>query len=851
MGAKYLPFMYILNAVFIMSVYPFFNYIIGKSNTDTIFYILSTLFGGVLLFVSLLMLAQKPLIIVYPIVFTLFALYTVFFTSHFNSYLCDFFDTLQSKRLLPVIFGITILGSIYGGFLIPIITNTFKNPVCFFFIWLFLLVIINIIVLYNRKYRTFNRVLNLNPKDEGIFKNFYETLKLIKNSNFMQITLFAGFIFQILITALNIKSNTIFASTRLFPDTSSLLEFYGRLEGWFAVVAFVIQVFILPKIIPFMGVGALNIIISSFILITFNSLIFGGSSLILVFAVLARFNGSAIYRYIEPTTTNLILNALGPMQKTRIQSISNCFLEQIGPIIGGLIYTIFPLKANLIFFIIAIIYFVFTFMQKGTYTRELIKLIKGQNFALFKNASEGTKRFSQKVIKVLVENITGNDIDKTIISAELLSDILGKRALPIFCMVIPHASNELQAVLLQIFKKIGLKSPSVLEKVIERLEDEDAMVQKEAIFALDTLDDKDEFVFKVAPLINTVNKEVEPFAAVYLLNRESAESFHADSIKLIEERLLSNDSKTTLYALLTLKKPHCEIISALITLLSGYHKTQKEAARVLINLLDISNENYLWKEYLPRIRLYIKSPVRKVRLFIYKVFQRFGELDSGEILNGLSDPYKKIREISQEIIISKGSFDIKLKEFINKSRQSTSPYMCESLLYIEACRGIKDGSCNILDLIYLSLINSAKELEKLVYCEQYFKGYDDFLLFTVMLKDRFQFFRETSINLLELIEGADIISTIKIGLLSKDKRKRANALETLENLKIKGIKKVVKLLELLISDLPNCEKLQLIKGFVNIEPESFEIFINQFLESKDPWERQISILAYNAYKKRV
>ena len=848
-GAEYLAPMFTISAVFVIIIFPFYNYFSNKFNPSQIFYLFSAVFSGLLILTNLVLLLVEPPKLIYPFLLIFFAIYSAFFYTHFASYLTAFFDTMQSKRLLSSIFSAFILGTIIGGFLLPILLEFPKGINLLLGLWVLILAIVNILVFKNQKNSTLEAVPE---EEEGFFASVKNNFNIVKKSSFIKFTLLAVLINGVLIAGADIISNTIFASH--FTETESLIAFYGVLEGGISITALLLQFFVVPSLIRFSGIKALNLVLPILFLFSFAGLAFL-PTLIFYFAIFNRFNISASAEYIEPTAQSLLLNALIPKQKTQVLTLSGGFIEPLGPIIAGILLTVLMTvfaigDLVIIFFFFSIGYFIFAWRQNKLYGQELIQLLQSQNFNLFKAATEGRQNFDPKIINILKENLK-KEGDEAIISVEILTDLQGENVLPLFFEIMPKANKSLRLIFLQIFSRLSneqrLNDSNILkiqEQVIQLLDNSDSEICQHALRVLDKLDLKDQFIEKIFPFLKNSNSVIASFSAIYLLNRESAKDHHIDALNLIKNLLTNQDEKiirTTLVNLSALKNISFEMINLFFSLLQSVtadkKSLQKEIAKTLQKILEQSNGSLVWQKFFPQIRLLLDHAVREIRLFAFQVLGKHSQLTTEELEKALGDSFKKIRIFACSIASLNLSKEDSLKKIQTWREQTQNLFLWESALILES--KLTPQNPDLLKLINDTIFQAGVYLSQLTYLLKYHHNQDQFLLLQTLLRDRFLFSLQTAIDLLENLGDKSILTTVKKSLFSKNKRLRSSALEALENLKIEGINKTVKLLDPLITDLSYQEKFKIFQAIKNLPTASLEKISALINSSKNEWEKMI------------
>ncbi|CAN2044394.1 ATP:ADP antiporter, AAA family [Candidatus Magnetomoraceae bacterium gMMP-13] len=873
-GARYLPLMFVVNAVAIIVLFPIYDSLTEKFSANKIFYILSLIFASLLIPAAILLILKKPPAFIYPLLFSISVISSTFFYLHYYTYLVDFFNTLQTKRLLPYIFISVIIGTIIGGFTIPSFLKIAGGTSFIIIIWAGLFAVVCLLVFFNSKNITFRKAAVIKRKDKGFLFRFCQQLKIIKKSYFIKITLLTYFIGDLTITGGDIIAQTIFAELSCFPDAESLAGFYGLMGGYSAILVLLFQYIILPHLIRYMGVTTLNLLLPILCVIGFAGMSIAPflPILTLPFAIFIRFNAASASEYLEPVASNLILSALEPMQKKKMLSFYGGFAEPIGPIVIGLLLTglanfLTPVGLIPFFIILAVGYVALSVWQNRLYTKELINLINDKDISLFKAASESLVNINPKVLEALKNNLRQPDGYKSLISAQIIADIQGVDALPQFINIMPEVSPALQSEILQIFARLGQikkddfeskrkdaeklqDNSEILYCINDFLSDDVSKLRQRAISAMDILDSKDRFADEIIPLISSYDPGTACLAAVYCLNRNSCLQYHEKCMILLEQVLLDEDRKITLAAvnaLGELRNDSFDIIEWALSLFKGKQVTQKNIANVLIKLLKKSTNEHIWRLFSLQIREVLINPIREVRLFALKALQKIDEINEKDIEHIMGDRFDKIRHAVRSSICA--NEEILNKTLITGYYGKDNRFRWESKLILEAQRRIKAHSGETTELVYTALMEAGNALNRLV-CLEKSPYINSFPLLKEVLQDQFYFKLKTAIALIEFIGKDDAFAAVKKSLESNDAFTQASAIETLENLPGKNIGKITALLEPMTCKLPDSEKMELIKSVANFPAYVLEDVLLNSLNTDDPWEKEIALHAINTAKEK-
>lgn len=852
-GPKYFPLIYAVNSVFKVVAFFIYSYVVSKAGTDKTFYLLSIFFGILLVLSSSTLFMESTPSAIFSVLMVVYAVYNGLYFVHFGAYLIEFFDIMQSKRLFPVIFGSSIMGAAVGGFMLPFFLNLPGGSGLLLLVWAAIITVVSVLIHFNSGNRTLRKATGSGEEEAGIVTILRESVQLIRGSRFIMLAVIAAFFSEMAVSASNIIANTIFATSPRFPDSESLIAFYGKLEGGISLSALILMFVIIPPLIRFFGVTALNLILPIFLFIAFAGLFFGGGSLIFAFAIFARFNVSATAERIEPTANNLLLNSLQPAQKAKVLALTSGLIYPIGAIISGLLltkliadYSIPTISA--VFFVVAALYILTAYLQNRLYIRELMNLLQSNNFNLFKAASEGVQSLDPQIIKGLEKGLISGDVDNAVVSAQILAEVQKEEALPALCRVFPETEDQLKSTILHIFAKYGVESKEVLNTLSNYYKFENSSVMRDYIIALSVVDTKNLFAEKVTGLLDE-DRQTAAQAAAYLLDRKLDNHEHFERAMGVTRILLLNEDKAAvrliLDALETISKPPLYIVKLLFWVVSEEKLANRYVSMTLYKMLEKSDNKSVWEPVAGEIRPMLKHWMGETRLLAFGVLKRVDDLRDDEVLAALGDSFGKLGMLARRTATER---DLLPPEKVRTERNKTANiHLWKSMLYIEVDQARKKGNSFVIEVAISALEHAGNTLNQIVYMEKRYGNREEFTLLKVVLNDRLNIVVEAVIRTIDFLDlNEELLRRIGKSLSSTNTRTRASALETLENLKIKGIMKISKAIDTLLSDRSNSEKLKLMGEFHKKNGCTSEEIFTAFIKGDDEWEKEIALYSARA-----
>ncbi len=463
-------------------------------------------------------------------------------TSHIGTYLQDHYNPLECKRLLPLILTSTRFGGIIAGVLTSVIAIYF-NEVLLILVWaIFLVVGIWLTYYTEKKHPSVSDIDRISRSSyRGYIDNLVEGYKYVMNSKFLLVTALSVFALYFLRNIFDYIINAMFS--QIYTTRQELIAFYGSFTIFIHTSGALLQMLVTPRLIAWLRIGPAGTVFSWTSLISMLALGFSAVTGIGLWfsAAFARFNRFGLLFAFNNPIYALFFNAVPPEIRGRARGFITGLVLPLGTCASGILMLLLielP-QAYSIFIILGIItavYFQIVSVQRShEYSRALVKLLEEGKFDQLAIAEPNFgKEYNELTRNMLLNMFRGKDEQMTGFSAEILLEI----APNILLTEIPHkvlspvASNALQKQLIGFLDRIEGGGAVIRNISQQMIEDDSKEVQ-----AL-TIDMLDHYNIEATDLVRSKlasdSPRVKNMAIIYFLHlgneTEKKESFdHLDT----------------------------------------------------------------------------------------------------------------------------------------------------------------------------------------------------------------------------------------------------------------------------------------------------------------------------------
>lgn len=831
-GIEYLPVMYMVLSVFLTLLSAFYAAFADRIPPERLSSILF-IFLMFLLLGNWVWISYSEVGAAYPAYYLLSEIASEILIVHSIHYLAQNFDSLQAKRLFPLIMAGTQIGIIIGGLTLAAIAQ-YINIQDIMLVWCFMLLIpVYMIYFWHKQHgsSTYFRPMHKSTKRfKQAISQVSSGFSLIKTSQLLKAASFALFFMVIAFYILNYSINRIYTTT--FETEAELTRFFGILTATTNGLALLLQIFITNRVIHRFGVKNINLIFPITSLFSLLALL---SSFTLIPAIIGSINRNAIMTAFRNPIRTIFFNALPANIRGRANATSIVIVLPLALFICGALLMVIqemgePAYYLAIGFIAAALYLIFNLKMNKAYVSEMLSTIKKK--ILVTDDMESTS--SNYEISITSERKMSNEVFKS------------NTILKIFKMLMlayPEKANELlllnadqsETILAEkIIKSLASEQPQGFSSILNKLlsETKDIRLKSTILITLFKLQDQ-KVVSLIPSLLDDINPRMQISAIIGALQQNNKllkdkavnQWIRLTSSSNIDEQILTLDLIEYLAMVTDSKSTLLPIYKSMIASILGTDNKIK-ITMVLNALLNWPESHY------PEIaslltKVYERSDTL-TRLLCVRCSRLFYDSDQALLKKAIEDSNRKIRQQAARIhyeMMGDDTIDILvlwLATEANGSPRAQRAFLSllhEVIVDSHSFRKIARAKAEVAQKFFWSLqILNRYKGEQSVPLD----------LVKLILQERIKQYINLSVYAMKGFENAEVTYIVWAGLNSRDPRYIASACEVLRNIRSKDIGEM-------LSDLIEQRPKKISKQVNSKFCENTESVLLWCMKLPDPW----------------
>lgn len=888
-GVEKLPIMFVFNSFVVVIFSLIYAIFADRIKNYRILMYMAWMMSGVLIIIFAAMFffhtttgQETPGFLIY-ILYIAFVAFSILVPSHFATYLQDHYNPLDSKRLVPIILTSSRFGGIIGGVIVSVVASVWDS-IYLIIIWVFFLGLAALMTqLIERRHPTFTDVERMTESSyKGYVENLKEGYRYVVGSRFLVVVALSVFAMYFMRNYLDYLNNAMFLER--FTDRNDLIAFYGTFSAIADAAAAILQLFVAPRVISKFRVGQAGLI---FPLTSVLSMIFIAVALIFVpesarshslfwfgVAIFARFNRYSLYPAFNNPVYALFFNAVPAEVRARARGFLTGMVLPIGTCTSGLLMIAlvnlpFTMAIITILGILSSALFLYVSKRRSDeYSRALVRLLEEGKFdqLILAEANLG-KEYNDVTENLLLNIFRGPDDEMVLFSAQILLEISPqtlRREIPPRILD-KSASNKVQKALVGLLNKIEGGDETLREVSREMINDDSEEIRALTIEMLDHYNIEAHEL--VRPRFQSETARVRGMATVYLLHHgthadqvdafnylmNSLDNGHSGNHLVIFEMMGKTRDRRFLSTLYAHLDPDNEektlvILQALHEILQEVKASGEETDKYL----NAYSEKEIADIFVASMSLH-KSV--KISFITVKILILFSNFDS-------------VKRLAPHLGIENYALNDQLVAFMRSRGQAAFDYLVDTYLTMDSVQRLdigprtrdtaaiclapypqyKDVIADYLRYEIQQVYQRAVDLDIMSHFKTHQYYQSDTVLaeiinsinffISILQAKSFQATRKV-IRILSEMGDREGMDRIKRVLFSPNPRHRAHALETLENV---SIPEIVKLLQPLMDhDMPMNEIRKFAEEHFEIKPAEPTQILLRYTSDSDGWIRAMSI----------
>jgi len=429
-GIEYLPLMYIIQSVLLAAASTLYAAFADRVPAESFFKalmgILAVLVGG-----SWMVIASTGSTFIYPAYYLVYEVSSDLLLVHGALYMNQNMNTLQAKRLSPLIFAGAQVGTISGGLTLAVFAQVIgtQNLVL---AWCLLLGLgIAVIYRHHRRHGVSKHFRppgkSRHPVREGIV-DVKQGIRFSYNSDLLRAASFALFFMVIAFYVLSYSVNRVY--TRTFATVEALTSFFGGLTAATSIIALLVQLFVTNRTIQRFGVRKVNLLFPLTTVFSLLALVF---SFALPSALLGSFNKDTLMPAFRNPVRAMFFNVLPGYMQGRARAMSVAIVLPLALLSCGILLWFMQRMEDPPYFLLpgagaAILYFIFNRRMNRAYVSTLLTTLKDRLFLPNEKMYAELQGSSEDVLKEVMRGVSHEDSEVSVAFARLLVDSFPDKA---------------------------------------------------------------------------------------------------------------------------------------------------------------------------------------------------------------------------------------------------------------------------------------------------------------------------------------------------------------------------------------------------------------------------------------
>jgi AAA family ATP:ADP antiporter len=840
LGVSNLPLMFIADALLTATAIVFYGPFVDRvSNTRLMIAI--CLLGSLLLAFARVSLALG-LAFVYPLLYLLQSILKASISIHAWTYIADFYDTRTAKRHFPLISSGSRASGILAGLLVVPLTRVFDAEGLILAWIVALLVCAWLAWITPRLTGVKAQPKKRSRASAGVLQNVRDGFGFVASSGFLRVMAVSAVVGSILLYLLEYQSQLVFISRENLTSAEDLAPIYGVMGAVANLITLPIQMFLLSRLVAWIGVGNANLIFPGLSAISYALL---GLVPSLPTAAIAREDRKALRSAFRTPIDGLLFNAVPLAVKGRARAVINGLLVPLGGLLAGL--TLLTVRQGWLSvgaltglgLVVAAAYVVSALRLRTQYTRALITLLEREDFTFLLSSPTELTVTDPATLGWLIEKIEGSTSgDFTIFMAHLISEVGGSKAVPILSRIVREEQDaRVRSMVIDILAAADVRGDVAGQLYTDFLADPDSRVRQSAIAGLEQWagSDSDQFLAQALELLHDPDVDVRSHVIPPLV-RSGDSRYVASATQAMSQLLSDEDPRQRARGVRVLGQIRdASLIHSLVAHLTDPDdQVRLEAAVAVESLARETLSGQFTALILERTSPLLHDPVERTRLAAVGILEYLDTSEAYRVLvRFLSDASPVVREATVDALVKIGE---PVVPTVSPALDATDPQVCK-MATVALSRIDREQFGSLIESRIndnlLEIYGNHGYLEAL----SPYAGCPSISVLQSVLCEKNDRLAGEIFYLLAAIHDPEAVKVVAESLGSETERVRANALEALESL---ITPRTARLITPLFTELAPGQLLDISQDTWDlVHPDTAQAIRQLVTDPDDPWMRAI------------
>jgi hypothetical protein len=378
----------------------------------------------------------------YPIYFLVYQVASDLLVVHVSLYMAQNFDTLQSKRLFPLLFAGLEAGRIVGGLLLAAATHV-VGASHLLLPWLALTGVAVVMIRRHHQRAGSSPFYRPPPRRRAPLRRAVE--QIVQGVRFTHTSALAraqsGALFFLVVSyyILSYAINRIY--TDHFVTEASLTAFLGLLSAVTAAAALLMQLLLAGRLLQRFGLKTVNLVFPITHLLSFAALL---AQFALPAALIASFSRDSVMPALRGPTRNLFFNVLPDYMQGRVRALSLGLVLPAGLVLSGMGLLLLQKTDPRVYLVVgsgaAALLLWYSLRSNWAYLNAILDTLKERLFLPGRQLDSALDGAGKTLIAELLHGMESDDEDVCVAYARLLTERFPAQAAPAIATRLPRAS---------------------------------------------------------------------------------------------------------------------------------------------------------------------------------------------------------------------------------------------------------------------------------------------------------------------------------------------------------------------------------------------------------------------------
>ncbi|MGD8793198.1 MAG: HEAT repeat domain-containing protein, partial [Anaerolineae bacterium] len=666
-GIDWLPLMFVFDALLTLPITVIYAAVVDRVSNARL---LAAIFGGAALVLlagwGLLMLDQWVVDIPYVIaVYALFylgeRLLRALFAVHVWTFFNDYLDIRAAKRAFPILGSTSRVAGILSGSAVALLAG-FLPARDLVLAWVGVLALGFWLSLRTPRWlaaKSGAGAPQAGPRRSalGAFgHNLREGFRFVSSSSFLRWLAVGAFAMTALLVLMDYQAQRVF--DQAYATAEDLVGFYGLLETVINLIALPVQMFLISRLVSWLGVAQVNLFFPIGSLLIYGALSWRPS---LPTAMAGQFGRDTFRSSVQVPVDNMLYNAVPLPVKGRARAFVKGLLLPLATVAVGLMLLPVQGMGDLPWWIVgvggaaAVVQLLAALMVRRRYTQALVAMLAEEDFSAYRLAGAGEVSTlvgppDPATFRRLIQHLwDSQDEDTRLFLARVVAEVGGREAEAPLLEVAAAAGPVVQAGIFETLIETETAGPATLDLARELLQGRRPRLRRAALTILERLmgaGDPDLWAL-AAPLLDDPDPGVRA-QAVLLLVRCGDIFYVAEAVRALQELLADGTQPAHRVAGIRVLKQmgDARMVRNLIPYLDdGDDAVRLQAAGAIESLADPQAPDWALDLARDAVARGLADPAEGVRLSALRALGKVGgEGALDRLLAALGDPSNLVRD---------------------------------------------------------------------------------------------------------------------------------------------------------------------------------------------------------------